>query len=151
MRNMALAILVPCVMICMIGCTSNQPTGTNTSQVQKNAVRSETVPDGIDPKQTSDDPTYGYSAKKPIKVGGPKGFSGPSSEQLYLRHLRDSQYRPFRFERLGSFGGNPDNHIVDGYELTDQDGKTITIYIDMYHEDIHPFHVKAPKGMYFWK
>lgn len=135
----------------MTGCSSPLSTDTNTAQTQKDDLPTDSLPEGIDPEQTSQDSTYGYLAKNPIKVGGPKGFSGPSSEKLYIRHLRDSKYRPFDFERLGSFGGNPDEHIVDGYALTDQDGKTVTIYLDMYHEDIHPFHVKAPKGMYFWK
>ncbi len=151
MRRIVLAILLPCAVFCMVGCSDNQPAKNNTVKVQKNDLKPESFPDGIDPKQTSDDPTYGYLEKNPIKVGGPKGLSGPSSERLYLRHLRDSKFRSFSFERLGSFGGNPDGHLIDGYKLTDQDGKTITIYMDMYHEDIHPFHVEAPKGMYFWK
>ena len=108
-------------------------------------------PEGIDPKQTSDDPTYGYALENPVKVGGPKGYSGPQSERLYLEHLRDSNFNPLKFRRAGSFGMTTDNHIVDGYELISEDGKKYFIYMDMYHPEIHPLQVKAPKGLYLWK
>lgn len=108
-------------------------------------------PEGIDPKQTSDDPTYGYTLENPVKVGGPKGYSGPQSERLYLEHLRDSNFNPLKFRRAGSFGMTTDNHIVDGYELISEDGKKYFIYMDMYHPEIHPLQVKAPKGLYLRK
>ena len=125
------------------------PQGPTPTSRPAPKVKAASFPEGIDPKQTSEDPTYGYSKDNAVKVGGPKGFSGPASERLYLRHLRDAQFRPFRFRRRGSFGSGPDGHVLDGYELTDYDGKTVLIYIDMYHADIHPFRVKAPKGMFF--
>ncbi len=143
-------VLVTSVVLTLLisSCNAPQPPmETPPATLKANAA----LPQGIDPKQTSDDPTYGCSKDNAIKVGGPKGSSGPASERLYLRHLRDAKFRPFRFNRRGSFGAGPDGHIVDGYELTDQDGKKVMIYLDMYHPEIHPFHVKAPKGMYFWK
>lgn len=151
MRKIALSLLLINAIVCTSGCSSNPPVNEPTVKVEQADQITLSVPDGIDPQQTSDDPTYGYTAENPIKVGGADEFSGPSTERLYLRHLRDSKFRPFRFHRLGSYGGNPDEHMVDGYELTDQDGETYMLYIDMYHIDVHPFNVKAPKGMYFWK
>ena len=151
MRRAVLAVLVSCTVLCLASCSRAPRTeegATQTEQVDQEATG---IPDGIDPKQTSDDPTYGYTKKNPIKVGGPKGFTGPASERLYLRHLRDSKFRALSFKRIGSFGRGPDGHILDGYKLTDEDGNTFILYIDMYHSDVHPFHVKAPKGMYFWK
>jgi hypothetical protein len=118
---------------------------------QQNLPRDTPLPRWVDPEQTSDDPTYGYTRENPIRVGGPEGFSGPASENLYLRHLRDWKLRPLSFRRIGSVSAGEDGHILDRYELTDGDGKTFVIYIDMYHEDIHPFEAKAPKGFYFWK
>jgi rRNA maturation protein Nop10 len=108
-------------------------------------------PEGIDPKQTSDDPTYAYTIENPVKVGGPKGASGPQSERLYLDHLRDSNFRPLKYNRAGSFGTTLDNHIVDGYKLISEDGKEYFIYMDMYHPEIHPLQQKAPKGLYIQK
>ncbi len=146
-----MTVLVSCTLLGSTSCGSTPPVKkpeTRTEQAGQNATG---IPDGIDPKQTSDDPTSGYTKDNPIKVGGTKGFSGPSSEQLYLRHLRDSRFRPMYFERIGSFGAGPDGHTLDGYELTGKDGTTFTLYIDMYHSEVHPFHVEAPKGMYFWK
>ena len=151
MRRIALAVLLINAIVCYSGCNSNSPVNKPTVNVEQSGQIAKSYPEGIYPQQTSDDPTYGYTSENPIKVGGAEIVNGPSTERLYLRHLRDSKFRPFTFQRLGSYGGNPDEHMVDGYELTDEDGKTYMLYIDMYHIDVHPFTVKAPKGMYFWK
>ncbi|MCP4707209.1 MAG: hypothetical protein GY869_01175 [Planctomycetes bacterium] len=151
MKHLIIAVLTLCALLCFTGCRSSPPAHEPADQTQQIGHKESGIPDGIDPKQTSDDPTYGYTKDNPIKVGGPEGFSGPSSEQLYLRHLRDSKFRPMSFVRIGSFGPGPDGNILDGYMLADQDGNKFTLYIDMYHKDVHPFRVKAPKGMYFWK
>ena len=148
----ALAVSISCSTVCLAGCGGAPATQERAAQ-QSPADRQQGrhVPDGIDPKQTSDDPTYGYTKGNPIKVGGPKGSSGPASERLYLRHLRDAHFKPFTFRRQGSVGAGPDGHILDMYELVSSDGNKHLLYIDMYHPDVHPFHVKAPHGMYFWK
>lgn len=150
MSKVLVTVSLSCAFLCVAGC-SKSPSEEGAAQTQQIVQNQTGIPEGIDPKQTSDDPSYGYTKANPIKVGGPEGFSGPSSEELYLRHLRDAKFRPMSFKRIGSFGAGPDGHILDGYKLTDQDGKTYTLYIDMYHKDVHSFHVKAPKGMYFWK
>lgn len=151
MKSIVLAILFSCVPACLVGCGDGQPSEDGAAQIQKADQKTGDVPQGIDPKGTSDDPSYGYTKNNPIKVGGPKGFRGPESERLYLRHLRDSQFNVFRFRRSGSVGAGPDGHVLDLYELTSSDGNTYKVYIDMYHPDVHPFSVQAPKGMYFWK
>jgi hypothetical protein len=115
------------------------------------APRPKRFPDGIDPRQTSEDPTYAYSIENPVKVGGPQGYRGPQSQRLYLEHLRDPKFRPLTYLRVGSFGQTGDGHIVDGYELVSQEGVKYLIYMDMYHPEIHPLDVKAPKGLYLWK
>jgi hypothetical protein len=153
-----LILLTPALFI--TACTSSEPEQSPPDQaVQDQAAQDQTaqvqpaapLPDGIDPAQSSDDPTYASTKENPVIVGGPEGFSGPESERLYLRHLRDHEYKPMTFTRRGSSGAGPDGHILDAYELTASDGSTFTLYIDMYHTDVHPFSVKAPKGMYFFK
>lgn len=151
MRRIVLAVLVPCTIVYLFSCSGAQQEEKSAAQAQQADQEARGVPEGINPKQTSDDPTYGYTRDNPIKIGAAEGFSGPSAERLYLRHLRDSKFRPFAFERLGSFNAGPEGHILDGYKLTDQDGNTFTLYIDMYHGEVHLFHAKAPKGMHFWK
>lgn len=128
---------------------ANRP--EDQSQGAQTDLRGLMLQDNIDPEQTADDPSYGYSLENPVKLGELPGLSGPRAERLYLRHLRDAKLRPISFKRLGSYRGNPDEHLVDEYVLTDEDGKSYTIYIDMYHPDMNPLYVKAPKGMYFWK
>ena len=109
------------------------------------------VPPGIDPAQTSDDPSYGYTPGNPVRVGFEDEFSGPAASQVYLRHLRDAKFGRFEFERVGSFGGNPDEHLVDKYILRSSTGEKFEIFIDMYHPECTPLRQLAPKGMYFWK
>src|SRR5690349_6584676 len=46
------------------------------------------APAGVDPKQTSEDAEYGYSEKKPIKVGAKDELGGPAAERAYLNTLR---------------------------------------------------------------
>lgn len=95
----------------------------------------------------SDDPSYGYSKENPVKLGSPELFEGPAMSQVYLRRLRDQNNRPFRFERIGNVGPGADSHIVDLYRLTDSNGAEQRIYIDMYHPELNPLLLKAPKGM----
>lgn len=109
------------------------------------------VPAGINPKQTSDDSTYGYTKENPVKLGSREEFGGPAASRVYLQHLRDSKFKPFTFDRDGSFGGGPDDHILDRYTLVDSDGNPHQIFIDMYHPENAPLKCKAPKGMYFSK
>jgi hypothetical protein len=46
-------------------------------------------PPGIDPLNSSGDPTYGYSRKNPIRVGGPTDTSGPAAARHYLARVRN--------------------------------------------------------------
>jgi hypothetical protein len=151
MTKAAMGILVSGAVFILTSCTSTTPAEQHVTRAQPPNPKVARLPEGIDPRQTSDDPTYGYKKSNPIQVGGPEGFSGPASEQLYLRHLRDSQFKPCKFDRLGSVGSGPDGHILDLYEITSSDGRKYQLYMDMYHPGIHPFHVNAPEGLHFWK
>jgi hypothetical protein len=131
-----------------VGCTS---TNTTVESNPAESLSKEIIPEGIDIEQTSKDVSYGYTVKNPVKLGGPDEFDGPAMSSVYLRHLRDSQFKPFTFGRDGSFGGGADGHILDRYTLIDSLGKKHQIFIDMYHPENTPLKCNAPKGMYFWK
>jgi hypothetical protein len=105
-------------------------------------------PEGVDPKLTSTDPEYGYSTMKPIKVGSSDEYGGPAAERAYFNTLRDETGKPVKFQRLGSYGAGPDGNILDGYEVQTSTGRTITLYIDMYHPKSDPKKQLAPKGLF---
>ena len=105
-------------------------------------------PTGVNPKLSSTDPEYGYSKKKPIKVGTKDEFGGPSAERAYLNTLRDEAGKPVTFERLGSFGAGPDGNVLDGYEVQTSTGRKLMLYIDMYHPKSDPEKQLAPKGLF---
>jgi hypothetical protein len=106
------------------------------------------APAGVDPKLTSADPEYGYSQKKPIKVGSKDEFGGPLAERAYFNTLRDEAGKPVTFERQGSFGAGPDGNILDGYEVQTSTGRKAVLYIDMYHPESDPKTQLAPKGFF---
>ena len=134
-----------------VAADTNTPAKSSAAAFESTKSPSATLPKGIDPKQTSDDPSFGYTKENPVKLGSPDEFGGPAMSNVYLRHLRDSKFKPFTFERDGSFGGGQDGHILDRYTIVDSDGKKHQIFIDMYHPENTPLKCKAPKGMYFWK
>ena len=105
-------------------------------------------PPGIDLKLMSEDPTYGYSEKNPIKVGGKEETDGPKAEREYLDSILDRNGKPIKYERLGSGGQSPDGNILDIYEVTLADGTKIRLWIDMYHAKNKPAKQPAPVGFY---
>ena len=123
-------------------------THAQTAAPAKPATAEPKPPGGVDPKLSSADPEYGYSQKKPIKVGTKDEFGGPSAERAYLNTLRDEAGKPVTFERLGSFGAGPDGNVLDGYEVQTSTGRKLTLYIDMYHPKSDPKKQLAPKGLF---
>lgn len=105
-------------------------------------------PAGLDPKLSSDDPEYGYTRNKPIKVGSSEEFGGPTAERAYLSSLRDEVGKPVKFSRVGSVGAGADGHVLDNYMVRTSTGRTITLYIDMYHPENDPLKQLAPKGLF---
>ncbi|HRU05617.1 MAG TPA: hypothetical protein P5137_07560 [Candidatus Brocadiia bacterium] len=108
--------------------------------------------------QVSTDPTWGYKRDNPIKVGSePAGkqemlqiMAGVIAVGEYLSHLRDGKYRPFKDVRdLSRVGTCADGHGLTAQELTDQDGRKVILYFDMFHPEEGVDKVKAPKGMFF--
>jgi hypothetical protein len=99
-------------------------------------------------KLMSDDPTYGYSQKNPIKVGSEDEFGGPAAEREYLESLLGPDGTPIKFVRQGSGGKSPDGNIMDIYQITIADGSEYILWIDMYHPKSKPARQPAPVGLY---
>jgi len=123
-------------------------TQAQTAAPSKPVTAKAKAPAGVDPKLTSTDADYGYSQKKPIKVGAKDEFAGPSAERAYLSTLRDEAGKPVTFERLGSFAAGPDGNVLDGYQIQTSTGRKVTLYIDMYHPKSDPKKQLAPKGLF---
>lgn len=96
----------------------------------------------------SEDATYGYSEKNPIKVGG----ISPQNERRFLNALAGPNGEPIRYERNGSCcafttpnGLMNDTGLLDMYEIQWEGiEQAVIIYINMY--DYPTEALKAPKG-----
>jgi hypothetical protein len=99
--------------------------------------------------EVSDDGSYGYTEKNPIKVGGAKKSEGPLNERRFLNALQGPNGGRISYVRKGSCctfetpNGIMGGGLLDVYEVK-YDGleKPIVLYINMYDYGI----LKAPKG-----
>lgn len=117
---------------------------------ERGAVQKPSAADDINPAQTSDDATFGYTKENPVKLGSSSGEISQhvTSSYVYIKQLRDKARMPFKYVRIGNVGPGEDMHIVDLYKLTDSEGADFKLFIDMYHPDSNPLDCKAPKGMF---
>ena len=90
------------------------------------------------------DPDYGFTANKPVKVGGgPEG--GPTNQRAYLNLLRDGRRERVGFVRAGSCCAYPSENgflglaLLDRYEVRFRDAKgkkqKTVIFISMYDHE----------------
>ena len=100
----------------------------------------------------SEDETYGYSEKNPIKVGGADKSEGPKNERRYLNALSGPNGEEITYSRKGSCcafeteNGFLGGGLLDRYEVKWKGGKkSLIIYINMY--DMDDKELKAPKGL----
>lgn len=105
-------------------------------------------PAGVNLKLMSDDPTYGYSQKNPIKVGSKEEYGGPKAEREYLDSILDKTGKTVKYKRLGSGGANGKGNPLDIYEVTLSSGEKIILWIDMYHPKNQPAKQPSPVGLY---
>ncbi|MFT4176487.1 MAG: hypothetical protein QM627_07505 [Luteolibacter sp.] len=105
-------------------------------------------PPGVNMKLMSEDPTYGYSDKNPIKVGSKEEYGGPKAEREYLDSLVDSSGKPIQYERLGSGGASAEGKPLDIYEITLSNGEKFRLWLDMYHPGNKPEKQSSPVGLY---
>ncbi len=106
------------------------------------------APAGVNLKLLSEDASYGYSDKNPIKVGSKDEYGGPRAEKEYLASLLDASGKPVKFTRLFSGGDSPDGKPLDCYELILSDGKKVRLWINMYYPKNDPAKQPAPVGFY---
>jgi hypothetical protein len=101
--------------------------------------------------EVSDDPTYGYSEKNPIQVGGVDKQSGPLNERRFLNALAGPNGEEVIYFRSGSCCAIKSKNdplgfgkvMLDNYRVTWNGSKdTVSIYINMYDYGT----LKAPKG-----
>lgn len=101
--------------------------------------------------EISTDPTYGFSEKNPVQVGGVDKMEGPLNEIRYLNALAGPNGEDVYYYRLGSccpikskndpFGAGV--VMLDNYLLTWEGAKdTVSIFINMYDYG----ELKAPVG-----
>lgn len=99
----------------------------------------------------SEDATYGFTQKNPIKVGG-SIQGGAANERRYLNALLGPNGERIEYFRRGSCCGfkTPNGingmGLLDAYEVKYQGlDKPIVLYVDMYDYG----YLKAPKGFTF--
>jgi hypothetical protein len=91
--------------------------------------------------KTAEDDTYGFTSKKPVKVGlGARG--GPANQRAYLDLLRDAKGNPIEYERIASCCQYESKNspfglgMLDEYKITyrNEKGKkkTASVYISFY-------------------
>lgn len=82
---------------------------------------------------------FGFAKSNPIPVRFPWG------EKEYLSRLRCPCGEPFYFQRIGSCGISPDNHMVDCFDLMCRKKEhRYFLYLDMYHSGMPS---TSPKGL----
>lgn len=99
--------------------------------------------------ETSKDPSYGFSNKKPIEVGGADKSEGPLNERRFLNALAGPNGEKVSYYRAGSCcpvdskNGFMGKAMLDNYRVTWEGSKdTVSIYINMYDYGV----LKAPVG-----
>lgn len=101
--------------------------------------------------EISTDPTYGFSEKNPVQVGGVDKMEGPLNEIRYLNALAGPNGEEVYYYRSGSccpiksksdpFGAGV--VMLDNYRVTWEGAKdTVSIFINMYDYG----ELKAPVG-----
>lgn len=84
----------------------------------------------------SNDSTYGYSPKNPIRVGGVDNGQGPLNERRFLNALMGPNGEEISYERIGSRSGEGKLYrmeILDMYSVTyDGLAEPAVLYISMY-------------------
>lgn len=135
-------------LVLLFSCSSSkqivQTDSTPKQMVQTDPTSKQIAQTNLKDSQTfelleiSNDPTYGYSEKNPIQVGGVK--SGPLNERLFLNALAGPNGEKVKYFRLGSccpieskndplgFG----KVLLDNYRVTWEGSKdTVSIYISI--------------------
>ncbi|MGJ3234157.1 hypothetical protein [Marivirga sp.] len=100
-------------------------------------------------KEISEDPSYGYTKRNPIEVGGVDKKEGPVNERRFLNALAEPNGEKITYFRAGSCcsfkskNGFMGMGLLDNYRVSWIGSKdTVSIYINMYDYG----ELKAPSG-----
>jgi hypothetical protein len=156
MRPLSIPVIVLLFLVSACGPSkkSIQATPGNSSRQLKKSPAEKLDDQTFKLTSVSDDPSYGYSEKNPIKVGGVNNSEGPLNERRFLNALLGPDNQLIKYRRLGSCcpfdtpNGLMGGGLLDQYEITYEGlEKPIVLYINMYDYDV----LLAPKGFTFKK
>lgn len=115
-------------------------------------VHSVAVPDTVSKKSglpIATSPTYGYTEKEPILVGGVV-HEGPARSRKFVSSLRGPNGEAIKYRRLGSCcpfetsNSELGSGLLDKYELTYEGlAEPLVIYVNMYDPGV----VMIPQGL----
>ncbi len=89
------------------------------------------------------DPTYAFTAERPVQVGGGGTVYGGARQRHYLDSLRGPRGETLTHSRRGSTLGPDGDTMLDMYTVTyDGLAAEVTMYLDLYHY-VEPL---APQG-----
>ena len=127
MKKSIFLLMLPCV---LMACSVSQ-------RIQKNPILVDDFTFLI--QEVSTDPDYGFTADKPIKVGGTVNGGGPLNERRYLNALAGPDGESIMYDRKGNCCGFKTDNGFMGYGLLDVykvtwkgSSDTLTLYINMY-------------------
>lgn len=134
-------LLLCCLCMAMSACL-----GTNKTTSNKYVSAAPTTSD-MELTTISTDPTYGFTEKNPIKVGGI--MEGPTNEQNFLNALAGPNGEEIRYSRTGSCcafktpNGLMGGGMLDRYEVKWKGQKEpLYLFFNMYDFEA----LKAPMG-----
>jgi hypothetical protein len=148
-RLLQTIILALCAVL-FAACSTTSPSKASSPEIlSRTVVAGKGIPNGRSDSgmpftkvaSASNDSTYGYSPKNPIKVvtvtGDPK--QGSLASRLYLNALRDSNGQPIEYERRGSCcqfatpNGVMGGGLLDVYDIKIDGVKVpVVLYVNMY-------------------
>lgn len=133
-------------MLLLCGCATTKPPSSgpeilsNTTSGGRGSPwgRSDSLANFTKIAATTNDPTYGLTARNPVKVGG----MSERNEAEYLNGLRGPSGEPIDYERMGSCCPfKTPNAIIEGIGLLDAfrvtyagQARPAVLYIDFYDE-----------------
>lgn len=127
----------------LMACSSTQ--NASTSKVKNQLKNAQTFL----LTEISTDPTYGFSQKNPIAVGGNSQNEGPQNERRFLNALAGPNGEKITYFRAGSCCPTKSDSapfgmaMLDNYRVTWENSKdTVSIFINMYDSGT----LKAPVG-----
>lgn len=143
MKKTSLLLLV--IIVALSACGPSGKTSKNYSTSQAALIDDDT----FELNEISDDESYGYTEKNPIKVGGSSNNEGPRNERRFLNALLGPKGEVVTYQRQGSCCPFKSQHgfmgrgMLDRYEVKfEGQAKPVYIYINMYDFG----KLKAPKG-----